>query len=49
VVSIEDTVRVLRKCGVVITEGPINLGGEIAVFVRDPDGNVIELAEIVAA
>jgi lactoylglutathione lyase len=46
VASIEDTVRMLDEKNIRITEGPINLGGEIAVFVRDPDGSVIELAEI---
>ena len=49
VASIDDTVRLLRENGVVISEGPIDLGGEIAVFVRDPDQNVIELAQIVAS
>jgi len=49
VASIEDTIRLLAENGVAIAEGPINLGGEIAVFVRDPDRNVVELAEIVAA
>jgi len=47
VTSMADTVRALEEKGLAITEGPINLGGEIAVFVRDPDGNVVELAEIV--
>ena len=45
--SISDAVRSLETNGIAITEGPINLGGEIAVFIRDPDGNVVELAEIV--
>ena len=47
VASIDDTVRVLREIGIPIAEGPVNFGGEIAVFVRDPDQNVVELAEIV--
>ena len=47
--SIDDTVRVLQEKGIAIAEGPINLGGEIAVFIRDPDRNVIELAQIVAS
>lgn len=47
VASITDTVKALGKAGIVITEGPVELGGvEIAVFVRDPDRNVIELAEL---
>ena len=47
VTSMDETVRALEEQGIPISEGPINLGGEIAVFVRDPDGNVVELAEIV--
>lgn len=48
VASITDAVRALEQNGIAIAEGPINLGGEIAVFVRDPDRNVIELAEMVS-
>ena len=44
--SIRDTINALNREGVEIREGPISLGGEIAVFVRDPDLNVVELAEI---
>ncbi len=44
--SIDDTVAALRALGIPITEGPIELGGvEVAVFVRDPDRNVVELAQ----
>jgi lactoylglutathione lyase len=46
VASIDATVRGLEAAGIAISEGPLPLGGEIAVFVRDPDGNVVELAEI---
>jgi catechol 2,3-dioxygenase-like lactoylglutathione lyase family enzyme len=49
VASIDDTVRLLRENGIAISEGPIDLGGEIAVFVRDPDENVVELAQIVSS
>jgi len=44
--SIRDTIDALSAAGVEIKEGPVSLGGEIAVFVRDPDLNVVELAEI---
>jgi catechol 2,3-dioxygenase-like lactoylglutathione lyase family enzyme len=44
--SIRDTVEALQAAGVEIKEGPVSLGSEIAVFVRDPDLNVVELAEI---
>jgi hypothetical protein len=30
---------------VVITEGPVRLGGALSLFLRDPDRNVIELRE----
>jgi catechol 2,3-dioxygenase-like lactoylglutathione lyase family enzyme len=49
VTSIQDTVAALTAAGIEIREGPIALGGEIAVFVRDPDLNVVELAEIPGA
>jgi lactoylglutathione lyase len=44
--SIQETVAALDRAGIPIREGPVSLGGEIAVFVRDPDLNVVELAEI---
>jgi catechol 2,3-dioxygenase-like lactoylglutathione lyase family enzyme len=45
--SIREATEALAAAGIGIREGPISLGGEVAVFVRDPDLNVIELAEIV--
>jgi catechol 2,3-dioxygenase-like lactoylglutathione lyase family enzyme len=41
--SITAVVEELRRLGIAITEGPVELGGSMAVFVRDPDGNVLEL------
>jgi lactoylglutathione lyase len=41
--SIERVVEALSGVGIGITEGPIELGGAMAIFVRDPDGNVVEL------
>jgi len=33
----------LKKAGIAITEGPVKFpGGVTAIFVRDPDGNVLE-------
>jgi lactoylglutathione lyase len=46
--SIRETVDALNAARIEIREGPVSLGGEIAVFVRDPDLNVVELAEIAA-
>ncbi len=37
--SIERVVEELRLLGIAVTEGPVELGGGMAVFVRDPDGN----------
>jgi catechol 2,3-dioxygenase-like lactoylglutathione lyase family enzyme len=44
--SIRDTIEALHAASVEIREGPVSLGGEVAVFVRDPDLNVVELAEV---
>ncbi len=43
VASIEDTVAALAELGIAITEGPVRLGPGVSLFVRDPDGTVIEL------
>jgi catechol 2,3-dioxygenase-like lactoylglutathione lyase family enzyme len=46
VASIRDIMAALASAGIPIKEGPVSLGGEIALFLRDPDLNVVELAEI---
>jgi lactoylglutathione lyase len=44
--SLDQTVTALRALGIAITEGPVALGPwNTSVFVRDPDGNVLELTE----
>ncbi len=43
--SIRETMEVLAEHDVEITQGPVKFGddGQVSVFVRDPDRNVIEL------
>ena len=45
VASIPATMTALKANGVAITQGPVSFGesGQVSVFVRDPDHNVIEL------
>ena len=42
--SVVETLKVLEEQGIPITGGPVDFGdGNLSVFVRDPDRNVIEL------
>lgn len=48
VASVGEAVKRLREHRIPIAEGPLKLGRQITIFVRDPDRNVVELAEIEA-
>jgi len=43
--SIDDVVAKLTYWQIPITEGPKRLGPGLSLFIRDPDGNVIELRQ----
>ena len=45
VASMDDTVAALNEMGIAISDGPVQLGDGLSLFVRDPDGNVIELRQ----
>ncbi|MBS1213297.1 MAG: glyoxalase/bleomycin resistance protein/dioxygenase [Proteobacteria bacterium] len=46
VASVADAVKRVSSLGLTITEGPVPFGdGSTSLFIRDPDGNVIELSE----
>ena len=44
VTSVAETIKTLEEHNIAITGGPVELGaGNLSIFVRDPDRNVIEL------
>lgn len=49
VANLDEVHQELRAQGIGITEGPVEFPGARALFVRDPDGNVVELNQSVPA
>ena len=41
--DLDEATAEVARLGLTITEGPVEIGGSRFSFVRDPDGNVIEL------
>ena len=41
--SVELVMAELERLGIPITEGPIEYSGTRMIFIRDPDGSVVEL------
>lgn len=50
-VPIDDVVTHIEACGVSIIEGPVNRSGAngeiVSVYLRDPDGNLIEISNYI--
>jgi catechol 2,3-dioxygenase-like lactoylglutathione lyase family enzyme len=49
---LEEVIQHLRSCGVEIVEGPVDRSGAVgpirSVYLRDPDGNLIEVSNSVS-
>ena len=41
--ALDDTLAGLEAAGIPLSEGPVSFGSVTAVFIRDPDRNVIQL------
>jgi catechol 2,3-dioxygenase-like lactoylglutathione lyase family enzyme len=44
--NLDETIAMLQRAGIALSEGPIDLGRRRVCFVRDPDGTVIEFDEL---
>jgi len=47
IANLDSALRYVTQLGIPITEGPVQLGDGTSFFIRDPDGNVIELRSVV--
>ncbi len=47
--SVDQTVKALEESGIPISGGLMRLGDGMALFIRDPDRNVIELRETISS
>ncbi|MDD5036064.1 MAG: VOC family protein [Methylococcaceae bacterium] len=46
VASVREALETINELGIAVTEGPVTFGdGSTSIFIRDPDGNVIELSQ----
>lgn len=46
--DVEALVPIIRNAGIDIAEGPVEFPGAKALFIRDPDGNVVECNQLVS-
>lgn len=47
--SIDQTVKALEESGIPTSGGPMRFGDGMALFIRDPDRNVIELRKTISS
>ncbi len=49
---VSQVIRHLQKCGVAVEEGPVRRSGAVgtleSVYFRDPDGNLVEVSNVIA-